>query len=147
MVSRQRRHRLTIRLSHAAYERLHRAAEFYGDSAPARLKRLLAWALCDRLRREADEWARVDAHVPEVPWPSIHPVASARASERRAAFRLAVRLRAAQGALEAASRLYFDSEMEGATADAPLYRLAAQSAGRLAWIADPLERALAEVEP
>lgn len=146
-MTRRRNHRLTLRLSHAAYESLHHAAEVYGESAPARFKRLLAWALCDRLRQEAAEWERVDAHVPEVPWPSIQPVASARAPERQDAFRLAVRLRAAQSVLEDVSRLHFDSEMEGTPEDARLYRLAAQSAGRIAWIVDPLERAVAEVEP
>lgn len=143
----RRTRRLTLRLSPAAQERLQRAAEFHGVSVPGRFEGLLAWALGDRLRLEAAEWERVDAHVPKVPWPSIQPVASARAAERRAAFELAVRLRAAQSALEGVSRLHFESETEGSSADARLYRLAAQSAGRLAWIGDPLERALAEVEP
>lgn len=105
------------------------AAGLYGDSATDRFKRRLAWALCNRLRQQAAEWKRVDTHVPLVPWPRIQPLASARAPEHRAAFRIALRLRAAQSELETAARLYFDSDMEGTAEAARLYRLAAQSAG------------------
>jgi hypothetical protein len=139
---------LTVRLSDAEHLRLWEAASKWGDYGPARVRRRLALGLGEQLRAELAGWQRVDAHLPPRELLAAPlPAPSARTPERRAAFRAALRLRAAQAELACLVRYCGGLEGAGLPEELPLALAAGRSAARLGWLACRLERALSEVEP
>lgn len=139
---------LTVRLSDAEHLRLWEAASKWGDHGPARVRSRLALGLGQQLRAEVAGWERVDVHLPPRELLAAPlPAPTARTPERRAAFRAALRLRAAQAELACLVRYCGGREGEGLPEELPLALVACRAAARLGWLAARLEQALAEVEP
>lgn len=145
---RERGRSLTLRLTESEHLRLWHAAARWGDYGPARMRSRLALGLGEQVRAEVAGWQRIDGHLPQRcrrAEPLSRPTDGT--PERRAAFRAALRLRAAQAELAALVRSCGGRDGEGLAEELPLVLVAWRSAARLGWLAHRLELALAEVEP